>query len=361
MLGVSPTATDKEITRAYRKLAKQHHPDAHPGSEERFKEIASAYDVLGDEKKRKEYDEIRRLGPLRGGFAGAGRSSSGTARPGQGFSFRLDDLGDLGDLFGDVLNRNRRSSRGTGPQRGADLQAELHLSFEDAIHGVTTTVSVVSDAPCSTCGGSGAAPGTSPRVCTTCAGIGTVADDQGLFSLSRTCPDCGGTGRIIENPCPACKGTGVEQRSRKVKARIPAGVEDGSRIRIKGRGSTGRNGGPPGDLYVIVHVAPHPIFGRRGTNLTVTVPVTFPEAALGADVQVPTLGDPVTVRIPPGTSSGRTFRVRGRGVHPASGPPGDLLVTVDVVVPKNLSSEERAALETLKRVSHQSPRAKLGV
>ncbi|MEY2399602.1 MAG: molecular chaperone DnaJ [Actinomycetota bacterium] len=350
VLGVSDTATDKEITRAYRKLAKQNHPDAKPGdnaAETRFKEISAAYDVLGDADKRKEYDEIRRLGPVGGMFGGGG---GGGFSPGGGFNgnFRVDDLG---DLLGNLFNRGGRGGRGgpttsAGPQRGADLAAELHLSFVDAVQGITTQVHVNSDAQCHVCNGSGAAPGTSPVICPTCGGRGVVDDNQGMFSFSQTCQTCGGHGMKIETPCGNCHGTGVEHRPRQVKVRIPVGVTDGQRIRLKGRGSAGRNGGPSGDLYVTVRVGSHPLFGRNDRNLTLTVPVTYPEAVLGTTVKVPTLADPVTVRIPPGTNNGAVLRVRGRGV-PVDKRPGDLLVTVQVAVPQDLSEEAKAAVKQL--------------
>ncbi|MFZ6004426.1 MAG: molecular chaperone DnaJ [Actinomycetota bacterium] len=356
ILGVSDTASAKEIKSAYRKLSRQYHPDANAGdaaAEERFKEISAAYDVVGDADRRKEYDEVRRLGPAAAGFPGGGG-------PG-GFTFT--DAGDIGDLLGGLFGRGRRGgTRGGGPHRGQDLEAELHLSFDDAVTGVTTAVHLTSEAPCSTCHGSGARPGTSPHRCATCGGSGVVSDNQGLFSLSSPCPTCAGRGVVIEEPCGTCRGTGVERRPREVKVRVPAGVDHGQRIRLKGRGGPGRNGGPPGDLYVIVRVALHPIFGRRGKDLTLSLPITFPEAALGADVAVPTLHDgPVTLRIPPGTRSGRTFRVRGKGVAQAKAS-GDLLVTVEVAVPSKLSSAQRKAVEALQAASDgDSPRAHLGV
>jgi molecular chaperone DnaJ len=348
-LGVSSTATDKELTRAYRKLAKQYHPDANPASEDKFKEISAAYDVLGDAAKRKEYDDVRRLGAsgFPGGFGGG---------PGAG-TFRVEDLGDLGDLFGGLGGFGGRRNRQAGPRRGADVEAELHLSFEDAVRGVTTSVNVAGEARCETCHGSGAAPGTSPVTCPTCHGTGELSDNQGLFSLSRVCPQCSGRGTIIETPCPTCRGTGVTRRTRSVKVRIPAGVEDGQRIRVKGRGAPGRANGPAGDLYVVVHVGSHPLFGRRGKNLTLTVPVTFAEATLGTTITVPTLDEPVTLRVPAGTPTGQTFRVKGRGV-PSGGRRGggDLLVTVEVAVPKKLTDEQRTAVEELARVSDAAPR-----
>ncbi|MGH9018547.1 MAG: molecular chaperone DnaJ [Acidimicrobiales bacterium] len=353
-LGVPSTATDKELTKAYRKLAKQYHPDTNPTAEDQFKDISAAYDVLGDPAKRKEYDEVRRLGAsgFGGGFGGA---------PGAGGAFRVEDLGDLGDLFGGLGNFGGRRSRGAGPRRGADVEAELHLSFADAVRGVTTSVNVAGEARCETCHGNGAAPGTLPVTCPSCHGSGALSDNQGLFSLSRVCPQCSGRGTIIETPCPTCKGSGVTRRTRSVKVRIPAGVEDGQRIRVKGRGAAGRANGPSGDLYVVVHVERHPVFGRRGKNLTLVAPVTFAETALGTTITVPTLDEPVTLRVPGGTPTGQTFRVKGRGV-PSSGRRGggDLLVTVEVAVPKKLTDEQRAAVEELARVSDPAPREQLG-
>lgn len=360
ILGVSESATEKEITRAYRKLAKRYHPDANPGAEDRFKEVSAAYDVLGDPPKRKEYDEVRRMGPVGNPFAGARGGPGG----GGGFSatFGADDLGDLGDLLGNLFTRGRpgQSRARMGPQRGDDLEAELHLSFQDAVEGITTTVNVSSDAACSTCGGTGAAPGTSPVICSNCGGRGVLAENQGLFSFSQPCPVCRGTGMRVETPCPTCRGSGMEHRARQVKVRIPAGVDDGQRIRLKGRGGAGPNGGPAGDLYVVVRVGQHEFFGRSGKDLTLRLPVTFAEAALGATVKVPTLGAPVSLRIPPGTKSGRTFRVRGHGVPMASGA-GDLLVTVEVAVPEQLSEAQREAVEALTAASTESPRRHLGV
>jgi len=358
-LGVSATATAKEITSAYRKLAKKHHPDTNPGEEETFKEISAAYDVLGDADRRKEYDEVRTMGPA----AGAGGFPGGFGGPGGG-TFRVDDMGDLGDLFGGLFNRGgRRGGAGpAGPQRGQDVETELHLSFEDAVKGVTTSVNLTMDARCHTCGGSGSAPGTQPTTCPRCNGAGTLQDNQGLFSLSQICPQCQGRGTIVTTPCPTCSGTGVEHRNRSVKVRIPAGVEDGQRIRVKGRGAAGRGNGPSGDLYVVVRVDRHGLFGRRGRNLTLTVPISYPEATLGTTIKVPTLGDPVTLKVPAGTPSGRTFRVKGRGVPAGKkSATGDLLVTVEVAVPEELSDEQRAAVEALAQVVEPPTRDVLGV
>lgn len=349
-LGVPDTATEKEITSAYRKLAKQFHPDANPGSEDRFKDVSAAYDVLGDPAKRKEYDEVRRLGPAAGGFAGG-------APGGFGGGFRVDDIT---DLLGGLFNRGRATRRPTGPQRGTDLETELTLSFDEALAGVTTAVNVVSDKACGSCSGSGAAPGTSPVICPGCGGRGVTDENQGLFSFSQPCRMCGGTGMRVETPCPTCSGSGVVHGSRSVKVRIPAGVAAGSRIRVKGRGGAGLNGGPSGDLYVVVRVAPHQLFGRKGKHLTVTVPITFAEATLGAEVKVPTMGAPVTVKIPPGTASGTTMRIKGRGAPTASGP-GDLLVRVEVHVPKVADEHQRQAVEDLAKAFPDSPRDQLGV
>jgi molecular chaperone DnaJ len=245
--------------------------------------------------------------------------------------------------------------------RGANLETELHLSFEDALNGVTTSVHLVSDAVCSICRGSGAEPGSDVVVCPQCAGRGVIDENQGLFSFSQPCPRCAGNGMIVDDPCHNCGGSGVERRPRTVKVKIPAGVTEGQRIKLKGRGGPGRHGGPPGDLYVIVHVGRHELFGRKGRNLTLAVPITFSEAALGANIKVPTLaGDPVTIKIPSGTRSGRTFKVKGRGATTANGT-GDLLVTVEVAVPQNPSAEERALIEKLAEASDESPRTHLGV
>jgi len=352
VLGVAEDADEKALTRAYRKLAKQYHPDANPGSEDRFKEISAAYDVLGDPAKRKEYDEVRKSGVAAGGFSQAG-----------GFNFKVDDLT---DLFGGIFRqptggaRRRTTSTAQAPQRGADLEADLHLSFAEAVEGVVTSVNVRSNAACTTCGGNGSKPGTTPVVCPRCNGRGVMNDNQGLFSLSTPCPECHGRGTKVTDPCPSCFGTGIQRRERQVKVRIPPSVDDGQRIRIKGRGEPGANGGPTGDLFVTVRVSAHPLFGRRGRDLTLSVPITFPEAALGATITVPSLENPVSLKVPAGTKSGRTLRVRGRGLR-QGGQNGDLLVTLDIVVPSELSDSERKAVEALAKTMTVSPRAHLGV
>ena len=362
-LGVSQSATAKEITKAYRKLARDLHPDKNPGdavAEEKFKEVASAYDVLGDDAKRKEYDEVRAMGPM-AGMGGRGAPGSG------GFTFNVDDMGDggLGDLFGNMFGRGGQgrgrggASSGVGPRRGADITAQLTVDFKDAVNGITTTLYLTTDAQCSTCNGSGARPGTSPTMCSACGGRGVVDDNQGMFSFSTPCRVCGGQGVRIEDPCPTCRGSGVEKRQREVKTRIPAGVKDGQTIRLKGRGGPGRNGGPAGDLLVELKVMPHPLFGRSGDNLTVTVPVTFSEAALGGEIDVPTLdGTRVTLRLKPGTQTGSRHRVKGKGiVTPRS--TGDLIVTVNVQVPTDLTDAQRAAIEQLAAATTVNPRSSL--
>jgi molecular chaperone DnaJ len=361
-LGVSSSASAKEVTSAYRKLAKKHHPDTNPGQEETFKEISAAYDVLGDAERRKEYDEVRTMGPAAGGFGGGGFPGGFGGGGGGGGTFRTEDMGDLGDLFGGLFGRGRRGGGGAGPQRGADLETELHLSFEDAVNGVTTSVNLTSDVRCHTCAGSGAAPGTHPVTCPRCGGSGTLQDDQGLFSLSQICPQCGGRGTVVTTPCPTCGGTGVEHRNRTVRVRIPAGVDNGQRIRVKGKGAAGRGNAPAGDLYVVVRVDRHGVFGRRGRNLTLTVPISYPEATLGTTLTVPTLTEPVTLRVPAGTPSGRTFRVKGRGVPAGKkSTTGDLLVTVEIQVPETLTDDQRAAVEALAKVVEPPARDALGV
>lgn len=366
VLGVAEDASAKEITKAYRKLARENHPDQNPGdsaAEDRFKEVTAAYEVLGDATKRAEYDEVRRMGPM-AGMGGRG-GPGGPGGPG-GFTFDVGDMeGGLGDLFGQMFGqRGTRGRGGVGPQRGADVTAQLTLDFEDAARGITTTLHLTSDTTCSTCSGSGAAPGSSPQVCSQCGGRGIVDDNQGLFSFSSPCRACQGRGSVITSPCPTCRGSGAERRPRQVQARIPAGVSDGQTIRLKGKGAPGRNGGPAGDLLVEVKVTPHRLFGRSGNDLTITVPVTFPELVLGADIDVPTLeGDRVTLRVKPGTPDGSRHRVRGRGITTTSKRhgtrTGDLIVTVRVVIPDELNDEQRAAVEQLAAATSSNPRSAL--
>ncbi len=370
VLGVPKDAASGDIAKAYRKLARENHPDAKPGdaaAEARFKEASEAYAVLSNAEKRKAYDDVRAMVGS-GGLGGLG----GFGARGGGFGPDVD----LGDLLGQMFSRTGAAPPGGGfdggstrfgrtrtaapaGRRGRDLEASLTLSFTDALAGVTTTLRVSGRASCATCGGSGAAPGTSPITCPVCGGGGVVASNQGLFSFSEPCTACGGTGRQIPTKCPTCKGSGTEIRPREIRARIPAAVRDGARIRLSGRGEPGMQGGAAGDLYVVVHVEPHPIFARRDDDLLVTVPITFAEAALGTRLQVPTLEEPVTLKIPAGTESGRTFRVRGRGVATSSGRRGDLLVTVELVVPRKLTKTQRQALERFADLDGGDPRAHL--
>ena len=358
ILGVAPESNAEEIKKAYRKLAQTYHPDANPGNdeaEEKFKEISEAYATLSNVEQRKEYDQVRRL-VASGGYSGFGPTAGGFG----GQQVRVEDLSDLlggmgglGDLFG------FGSGSRAGPARGADVQADLSISFEDGAAGVTTTVKVRGAAPCSHCGGSGAEPGTQVTTCPTCGGRGVVAQNQGFFSFSQPCPQCRGSGRIIETPCTVCRGTGTEARTREVKVRIPAGVQDGNTLRIPAKGAPGRNSGPPGDLLVRVRVAPSPTFGRKGNDLTLSVPITYTEAVLGTKLEVPTLNGVVKLKVPAGTPSGKTFRVRGKGVVPERGRAGDLLVTVQVAVPTKVGKEEKQLIEDLAQYETDDVRSHL--
>jgi molecular chaperone DnaJ len=359
-LDVTKGASADEIKKSYRKLARKYHPDANKGdakSEERFKEISEAYNVLSDEKRRKEYDEARSLFGA-GGVRMPG--SAGPAGPGNGYGFDLGDLfgsgtsssgGRLGDLLGGVFGAGGAGGRTTQarPRRGADVETEASLTFGDAIDGSTVSLRLAGEAPCKDCAGTGAKAGTVPRVCPTCEGTGQGSRNLGNFAFSEPCKTCRGRGMVVDDPCLTCSGSGRAMSTRTIQARIPAGVADGQRIKLKGKGAPGERGGPAGDLYVRVHVDAHPVFGRSGPNLTVTVPVTFPEATLGADIKVPSHhGMPVSVRIPAGTPNGRVFRVRGKGVRKPDGTMGDLLVTVNVQVPQDLDDKAKAALESFR-------------
>ena len=372
VLGVPKDATEAEIKKAYRKLAREFHPDANKGdpkAEERFKEISEANDVLSDPKRRKEYDEARTLfgsGGFRTGPAGPGGFGfdlgdlfGGTAGPGGGTNTGAGGFGGgLGDVFGGLFGG--RTAR-TQPRRGQDVESEATISFTEAIHGATIPIRMSSQAPCRACSGTGDKNGT-PRVCPTCVGTGQVSrGGGGGFSLTDPCVECRGRGLIAQDPCDVCKGSGRARSSRTMQVRIPAGVSDGQRIRLRGKGASGERGGPAGDLYVVVHVKPHPVFGRKGDNLTVTVPVTFAEAALGGEIKVPTLGGPpVTLKLPPGTPNGRTLRARGKGAVRKDGTHGDLLVTVEVAVPSAVDGTAREALERYREATADTdPRAEL--
>ena len=378
-LGVASDASAEEIKKAYRKLARELHPDANPGdakAEARFKSVSEAYGVLSDEKKRREYDETRSLF-AGGGFPGAGGFPGGFGTGAGGQAFDLGDLfsgagagsgggvggmGGLGDILGGIFGTRGAGPTTTAGQRGADVESELRIDFVDAVRGAEVQLRLSAPGRCQTCGGTGSRPGTTPRTCPTCSGVGLVSRSQGAFAFSEPCRDCRGTGRIIDDPCPECGGDGVSTRTRTLNVRVPAGVQDGQQIRLKGQGEPGRGGGPAGDLYVRVHVTPHRLFGRSERNpddLTLTVPVTFQELALGSTITVPTLDSSVTLRVPPGTASGRIFRVRDRGVQ-RRGASGDLLVTVEVAVPSKLDDRALEALQAYSEATKDyDPRADL--
>jgi molecular chaperone DnaJ len=350
VLELSKEASQDEIRRSYRRLARKYHPDANPGdkdAEERFKGIQHAYEILSNPEKRKEYDE----GPRN--FFG---SQQGTGQR-RAHSANFEDLSDLSDLFGggfgnlgDIFGRTQ-SSTARSPAKGDDVTVSVRLKFKDALEGVTTRVGVPVEEGCRECRGTGAAPGTAPRTCPECGGRGVQSRDQGLFALSTPCSRCGGEGRIIEKPCTVCGGNGRVRRTRQVKVRIPAGARDGMRVRVPGRGSAGKKGGPAGDLYVVTQVEKHPVFTRRGDDFVVEVPVSFVEVALGAQIEVPRPGGgTVRLRLPAGTQDGKQFKVRGAGAPKSrakGGERGDLIVRVGVVVPKKLKRREREILEAL--------------
>lgn len=360
-LGVSKNASQDEIKKSFRKLARQYHPDKNPGdkaAEDKFKEVNQAYETLSDPEKRKQYDELSRLGAFGAGPGGGFRPGAGGAQgfdprifqqwqsQGGGAQFEMGDLGDLlGNLFGGAgPGRGRRRQS----ERGADLQADVTVSFDDALHGVTVRVPVEKQDTCVICHGSGAKPGTTPKVCPECQGRGMVARNQGPFALSEPCPRCHGQGTIIEQPCATCHGTGVQTRTRRYNVKIPAGVKDGSRIRIKGKGEAGLRGGPAGDLYVRVRVETDELFVRRGDDLVVDVPVTVAEAALGATVKVPTPGGGrVSLKVPAGSQDGRCLRLRGKGMPKLKGGHGNLLVKLRVTIPAKLTREQKQLFEKL--------------
>ncbi|HZG35299.1 MAG TPA: molecular chaperone DnaJ [Gaiellaceae bacterium] len=345
-LGVAKTASADEIKKAYRKLARRHHPDANPGdaaAEAKFKEVQTAYDVLSDPEKRKQYDAY----------------GSANGRPGAGAggaSFEEFDLGDLSDIFGGLFGGRggggRRGGQARQAERGADLEAQVSLSFDDALAGAEVRVPVEVETACGTCGGSGAEPGTAPTVCPECSGRGVKSDSHGLFALSQPCPRCRGNGTVIERPCRACAGSGRERQTKRYTVKIPAGAKDGTRIRLKGKGEAGRNGGPAGDLWVVTRVAASDTWERRGSDLIVDVPLSYPDAVLGASVEVPTPEGKISLKVPPGSQDGKLLRVKGRGApRLKGGGKGDLLARVRVVVSEKPSKKERELLEELRKVT----------
>ena len=341
VLGVQRTATEQEIKSSYRKLALKHHPDRNPGdkqAEDKFKEAAEAYAVLADTDKRHMYDRF--------GHAGLGGAATGGFDPTVFTGFE-DILGGLGDIFGfgDVFGGGRRRS---GPQRGADLRYDLEISFEESAKGAETAIQIPRQETCESCNGSGAAPGSKPTTCPQCHGRGQLRYQQGFFTVARTCGQCRGTGQVVTKPCETCRGAGRLQKQRKITVRIPAGIATGQRMRLSGEGEAGPNGGPAGDLYVVVHVQEHAFFQREGNDLYCEIPLNFPTLALGGDITIPTLEGEESFNVPEATQSGETFRVRGRGMPDVTGRGrGDLLVTVRVVTPKKLTKEQRKLLEQL--------------
>ena len=356
-LGVPKNASADEIKKAYRKLARESHPDRNPGdasAEARFKDVQHAYDVLSDADKRKQYDAFGSENGRRGPGPGAG---------GGGFNVNLGDfdLGDLGDIFGGIFGGGGGTRTGARrraePERGPDLEAYVNVSFEDSLRGLETQLPVDVETACRECGGSGAKPGTSPKVCPECKGRGVLTESQGMFALSQPCPRCRGNGTVIEDPCGRCHGSGRERQTRRYSVKIPAGVKDGTRIRLKGKGEAGYGGAPPGDLYVVTRVEPSRLYERRGDDLVIEVPVTYAEAALGATVDVPTPDGPISLKVPAGSQDGKLLRVRGRGAPRLNSTGrGDLLARVRLSVPTRLTKKEREAIEELKKVSRENPR-----
>jgi molecular chaperone DnaJ len=358
VLGVDKKASPDEIKKAYRKLARQYHPDRNNGdskSEERFKEISAAYDVLGDPDKRKQYD--------RGTLFGFGQGRTGGQGPAGAGGFGGFDAGDFGDILSNLFGRSGQRAgdqRRPRAERGRDLEAEVTISFDQAVEGAQVPLSVPTSTQCSTCHGTGARPGTTPKVCPRCQGRGIESQGQGLFSISQPCSRCGGSGTVIEDPCPTCHGDGAVRTLKKYKVNIPAGVRDGSRVRLAGKGEPGRNAGPPGDLYVVTRVLASPVFQRKGDHIEVEVPLTIPEAIRGAEVEVPTLHGRKRLRVPAGTKHGTVQRLRGEG-PPRLGAKGrgDIHYRFVIDVPASLSAEQSEAVDKLSEVMNGNPRAKL--
>jgi len=354
-LGVSSDATADEIKKAYRKLAKENHPDANGGNvdaEKKFKSVSEAYGVLSDTGKRKEYDEAKRMFGAGGaggfGFPGGGGRGQGGFDVGDMFGGQggaPGGLGGLGDILGGLFNRRGGAATANRPQRGADVETDVRIDFAEAVKGATLPLRLSSPATCSSCGGNGAKPGTSPHTCQTCQGSGLVSRSQGAFAFSEPCQDCRGRGKIIDEPCSECGGEGISTRTRTLTVRVPPGVSDDQRIRLAAQGEPGRGGAQAGDLYVRVHVAPHPVFGRKNLDLTITMPVSFSELALGGTIAVPTLDGKVSLKVPSGTASGRVLRVRGKGITKRDGAQGDFLVTLQAAVPSTMDDKAKEALE----------------
>ncbi len=360
VLGVSKKATDDEIKKAHRKLVRKYHPDRNPGdaaAEEKFKEVQGAYDTLSDPEKREQYDQ----GGAFGGFGGPG-GPGGSPFGGGGFPGGGAGGADFGDILSNLFGRGGGGRAQAQQQRGRDLETELSLGFDQAVNGAQVSVSVPKEERCTTCHGSGAKPGTAPVTCPRCGGRGIDAESQGLFSISQPCPQCGGAGQIVEDPCPTCGGSGLTRQTKRYKVNIPAGVKDGARIRLAGKGEAGPRGGPPGDLYVITRVTASPIFKRLdGGNLEVTVPITVAEALRGATIEVPTLDGTKKIKVPAGTKHGTVQRLRGEGPpKPRGKGRGDIRYRLEIEMPRELSEEQRKAVDELaEALNGDDPRAEL--
>ena len=358
VLGVSKKASQEEIKKAHRKLVRQYHPDRNPddkAAEDKFKEIQAAYDVLGDEEKRKQYDSG---GGMFGGF-GQGGNPFGQGGA-QGNPFGQGSQGGFGDIFSTIFSRGGGGP--AGPERGRDLETDTRISFDDAMAGTQLTVTIPKSERCPTCSGSGAEPGTSPETCPRCGGRGVEAQGQGFFSISQPCPQCQGTGQIIPNPCHTCGGSGLTHQTKRYKVNIPAGVKDGTRIRVAGKGEAGVRGAPSGDLFVTIQVAPSPVFKRLDDgNLEVEVPVSVTEAMRGGTIEVPTLSGTKRIRVQPGTQNGAIQRLKGEGPpKPGGKGRGDIRYRLNVVIPKELTDDQRRAVDQLaESMNGEDPRAEL--
>jgi molecular chaperone DnaJ len=358
LLGVGREASPEDLKKAYRQMALKFHPDRNPGdkaSEEKFKEVSEAYEVLSDAKKRQMYDQFGHAGMQGGAGFGQGGFDFG-AGGGAGFS-NLNDI--FGDIFSEVFGgRGGGAAGGRGgsrAQRGSDLRYNMEISFEEAAFGVEKTVTLPKDATCKTCQGSGAKPGTQPQTCGTCRGNGEIRFQQGFFTLSKTCPDCGGVGRIIKSKCSDCRGSGHVSENVKLAVKVPAGIDTGQKLKLRGEGETGANGGPPGDLYVVIEVREHSLFKRDGFDVHCEVPISFTQAALGSEIETPTLDGKVKLKIPAGTQNGKRFRLKGKGVPVLNGRDrGDQYVSVLVEVPSKLTPEQRKLLEEFASISGES-------
>ena len=354
VLGVSRTATPDEIKKAYRKLAVQFHPDKNPGdkaSEEKFKEATEAYEALGDEKKRAAYDQFGHAGLGQGGPGGFGAGGFDFGG-GQGFG-NINDV--FGDIFGEIFGGGRGGGRAGRGARGTDLRYNMTVTFEEAAFGCEKTINIPKESSCKTCAGTGARPGTNPETCKTCRGSGEVRFQQGFFTLSKTCPDCGGTGSMIKNRCGDCNGAGRKVESVRLSVKVPAGIDSGQKLKLRGEGEAGRGGGPAGDLYVFIEVAAHPLFQREGYDIHIEVPISFVQASLGAEIEVPTLEGAIKLKVPAATQNGKRLRLKAKGISHLNSPQrGDLFVDVQVEVPAKLSSKQKELLEQFAALGGES-------